>query len=120
MSCPSTPYADVWLQAGANRFADSTVGTGAVNTLSPLMIEFRVLIFGYDIFAFGFSQFQVLTNFVDDDSTLFAFKDIRKPSICKFMAEVTKIEWFGLAFLPFVFGGSELVAHHFILDCAGW
>ena len=68
------------------------------------MIEFRVLIFGDDIFAFRFSQFQVFTNFVDDDTTLFALKDIRKPAICKFMAEVTKIEGFGLAFLPFVFG----------------
>lgn len=35
--------------------ADGTIGAGIKTTLSPLMIEFRILIFRNNIFALGFS-----------------------------------------------------------------
>jgi hypothetical protein len=34
------------------------------------------------------------------------------------VAEVTEVKGLGFAFLPLVFGGSEFVAHHFVLDSA--
>lgn len=57
MSCPSTPNTNVRLKASTNGFTDCTVSTGAVNALSPLMIKFGVLVFGYDEFTLWLSEF---------------------------------------------------------------
>lgn len=53
---------------------------------------------------------------MDYDSAFSALQYIRKPSIGKFMTEITKVEGFGFTFIPFMLGGSELISHHFALN----
>ncbi len=55
VSAPSAPQTDVRFEASANSVTDSAVGTGIVSALPPLVVEFGVFGFGYDVFALGFS-----------------------------------------------------------------
>ena len=118
--CSSTPQTNVRLESSTYSFTDCTIRAWVVSTLPPLMIKFRILIFRYNIFALRFSQFKISTNFMDNDSTLSAFKNIWKPSICKFMTKITKIKRLHFTFVPFMFRWSELVSHHLVLHCACW
>jgi len=58
------------------------------------MEKFRVLVFCDDIFALRLAQFEVFTYFMNDNSTFFTLKDIRKPSVGEFMTKIAKIERF--------------------------
>lgn len=120
MSCSSAPETNIRLKSSADCFTYSTIRARVECTLSPLMIKFGVLIFWYDIFAFRFSKFKISTNFMNNNSTFSTFENIRKPSICKLMAQITKIKRLHFTFVPFVLSWSEFVSHHFTLHWTCW
>jgi hypothetical protein len=76
MPCSSTPETNVRFKPRADSLAYSTVCTGGISALPPLVVEFRVFILGYDVFAFGFFQFQILAYLVDNYPAFLALKDV--------------------------------------------
>jgi hypothetical protein len=116
MSNSIAPDADVRLKSGTNHIANRAIRRGRITTLSPLMVEFRIIILGYNIFAIRLSQFEIPAYFMNYDATFFALKYIGKPSVDEFVAEIAKIKRFQLRFLPFMLGRLELISHHAILN----
>lgn len=116
----STPKTNIWLKPSTNSFTYSTIRAWVKCTLSPLMIKFRVLVFRYNVFTLWFSEFKISTNFMDNYATFSTFKNVWKPSISKLVTKITKIKRLHLTFIPFMFGWSKLVSHHFVFDCACW
>ncbi len=92
MSGSSTPKTNVRLESCTDSFTYCTIRAGIKGALSPLVTEFRVFVFGDDVFALRFSEFEVATYFMDDDSAFSAFQYVREPSISKFVTEVTEIK----------------------------